>query len=141
VLTDDVRLNRTEAGLLIDAAVPWVVHQAGRDPGAHPVWTYAMHGKTPPPELIERWRVWYREQARAKRVQRAWLRLAALGLVRVGRGHGDGHPLTVIERTDAGTALLARRGNELGAIAERENGAPVSKSYRVRVVFWRAAAA
>jgi len=137
VLTDDVHLNRTEAGLLLDAEGPWAVHHAGRG-GAHPIWSYVAHGKTPPQEVIDKWRAHCASEARAKRVQRAWRRLAALGLVRVGRLHGT-YGQTVIERTDAGTALLGRRHNELGAIAERGNGVLTSTLAwdGARLVFWR----
>ena len=62
--------------------------------------------------------------------------LAGLGLVRVGRLHGS-YGQTVIERADAGTALLARRHNELGAIAERGNGGPLSARHGLQIVFWR----
>jgi hypothetical protein len=131
VLTDDVRLNRTEAGLLFDAAEPWAVHEAGRTPDQpHPVWGSWAHGRTPTPGAIEAWREWCGRQARAKRAQRAWRRLAALGLVRVGR-LARSYGQTVIERTEVGTALLTRRHNELGAIAERGNGASAAG-----IVFW-----
>jgi hypothetical protein len=112
-LSDDVNLNAAEAGLLIDAAAPWL------------------------PYVARGWPMPGRDQGRAKRVQRAWRRLAALGLVRVGKARGLA--LTAIERTDAGAALLARRHNELHAMAERGNGRPLSDLLldRPRSVFWR----
>jgi hypothetical protein len=97
--SDDVPLNRIEAGLLIDASAPWLTDVGSR---------------------------------RAKQVQMAWRRLAVLGLVRAGRLAGS-YGRTAIERTDTGTALLARRHNELHALAERGNGEPAGPG----IVFWR----
>jgi hypothetical protein len=98
-------LNRTEAGLLIDAGVPWATYVG--------------------------------DEYRAKKGQMALRRLAALGLIRVGRLVGS-YGKTVIERTEAGSALLAHRHNELGAIAERGNGRPVTDiGLGTWLVFWR----
>jgi hypothetical protein len=137
-LTDEVRLNRTEAGLLIDSAAPWAVNVAGSGPDdRHPL-SYMRTGGKPPQGAIVAWLAHVRSEARAKRVQRAWRRLAALGLVRVGSTYGSGYSATIIERTDTGGALLARRHNELGAIAERGNGRPAAEvAFGTRLVFWR----
>ena len=134
-LTDDVHLSPVEAGLLIDSAAPFAPRGAGRRPAfRHPLYGSLMHGKEPTQEAIDAWRAHCQAEARAKRVQRAWLRLAALSLVRVGKLGQR----TVIERTAAGSALLHRRHNELHAGAERECGRLVSEMpYRPLVVYWR----
>jgi hypothetical protein len=131
-LTDDVRLSHVEAGLLIDAAAPWFPGGSGSRPSSrHPFW-YSANGKTPAPEAIEEWRRYNRDVARARRVQRAWRRLVALGLVRVGKSGTQ----TVIERTPIGSALLKRRHNELHATAERGCGRLASQS-AAELVWWR----
>ena len=132
----DIALSAIEAGILIDAAAPWVPYQVDRWPAiGHPLWFFFARSKTVPPELIAAWRAWNRSQARAKRVQRAWRRLAALGLVRVGKAGSQ----TAIERTASGAALLSRRHNELHAIAERGKGKLLSDLTMIgaRVAFWR----
>jgi DNA-binding MarR family transcriptional regulator len=116
-----LNLNRFEAALLIDSGVPW-----------HP----AKH--------VERWpRPWWHaeqqtaaERARQERewvtaIRKAAYRLAARGLVRIGRQRQDRamekNRRIIIERTEIGSQLLAKRHNELHAIAERVGEAVACK--------------
>jgi hypothetical protein len=119
-----VDLNAVEAGLLIDAALPW--HPTLGDPpvtdqGQRILARFVVNTCRPgdPPPQIPR----PEAERIVDRARKAARRLAALGLVRIGMLGRR----TVIERTEAGAELLARRHNELYAKAEHVGEAVPTK--------------
>jgi hypothetical protein len=114
----DVRLSPIEAGLLLDSAVPWFPNPP-RHSGMAVLYNFerTLGLKRGPSwcEMADKARSIDREAGlREKKARKAAGRLIALGLARGGmRGRR-----MVIERTEAGTAVVERRHNELHATAE-----------------------
>jgi hypothetical protein len=110
-----VRLNAIEAGLLLNASVPWIpnlAHQPRSSVLANH-W-HKLKRRSDAETRAEAHRLDTEAERKASRVRKAARRLIALGLVRGGM-YG---PRMVIERTDSGNALVDRRHNELHASAE-----------------------
>ena len=112
----DIRLSPIEAGLLIDAAVPWIPNLLVGPRQSQVLYNHENKlGRKPTGAEWEEARSTDRSNdARTLKVRKAARRLIALGLARGGMA---GRRM-VIERTEIGSVLLARRHNELHAIAE-----------------------
>ncbi len=114
-------LSSIEAGLLLDASEAWYPMVGSSDGGVYWPGVWGMCHLTPPSpeERQERQAAYERDRAtRAKRmrIRRAFIRLTALGLLEIGYGKSR---RPVVKRTELGAAVVARRHNELHAIAER----------------------
>ena len=126
--TDDVSLSPAEAGLLLDAAVPWRMPGGPRGHGYG--WAYALgKGRPLTPKEIEADREFRRHESMHKRFQRARRRLLALGLIEQTKTSFGNY--VVVRRTPLGTKLVKRRHNELGAKAEHAGKAldPEGREY------------
>ena len=131
---DRLNLNRFEAGLLIDAAVPWhPAKHVGR------LWSWDSPERKAAMERARQEQAWWTP------IRKAAYRLAARGLVRIGHQRQDfmrKYPRIIIERTELGSQFLARRHNELhvnaqhvgeAATCDREEIAWRTETYEQRV--------
>jgi hypothetical protein len=123
----DVQLSPEAAGLLLASSVPWYPYLPSRPRSQQDFYRHPPSSEERI-KAVDQWRQAERfRQAAAKRLQRTTQRLAALGLLRIGK------PLDrnriVIECTKLGLRLVKMRHNELPAIANRI-GWPVQAEYR-----------